>query len=449
MTPPARSRLAGSSPRGRGKLPTAEVPALIGGLIPARAGKTSPGWAAPPPSAAHPRAGGENEAGSGFSSMTSGSSPRGRGKPLQFELVAGVGRLIPARAGKTTETVIKMVGDFGSSPRGRGKRRYGRTGQRADGLIPARAGKTFDCELSGIDSRAHPRAGGENGERDQVEHGGTGSSPRGRGKPPNVRRWAYGVRLIPARAGKTMMSMTEVVMDEAHPRAGGENALSDAPSLIECGSSPRGRGKHQPRNWRKPRGGLIPARAGKTSEAVRHTHTRRAHPRAGGENQTNRNTGGGELGSSPRGRGKLDTMSRGWTCTRLIPARAGKTSSGCGPSSNAPAHPRAGGENYPDSPMGGEERGSSPRGRGKQGAHLGYLVCARLIPARAGKTLRGHSHLRDPAAHPRAGGENQLLVAFRSHSGGSSPRGRGKPFVRCTPSRTRRLIPARAGKTIV
>ena len=50
---------------------------------------------------------------------------------------------------------------------------------------------------------AHPRAGGEN-------------------DPPAAsiadRMW-----LIPARAGKTIGEVAEVVADAAHPRAGGEN----------------------------------------------------------------------------------------------------------------------------------------------------------------------------------------------------------------------------------
>ena len=72
------------------------------------------------------------------------------------------------------------------------------------------------------------------------------------------------MRLIPARAGKT---------DEA--LIGVNNAR---------GSSPRGRGKRQPG---VPVGnvlGLIPARAGKTAHTSFDSFRHEAHPRAGGEN---------------------------------------------------------------------------------------------------------------------------------------------------------------------
>ena len=70
-----------------------------------------------------------------------------------------------------------------------------------------------------------------------------------------------------------------------------------------------------------------------------------------------------------------------------------------------------------------------------------------LIPARAGKTGQPVADLIISMAHPRAGGENWTADAKPSHSGGSSPRGRGKPcgWVQVGPGVG--LIPARAGKT--
>ena len=198
-----RVTFAGSSPRGRGK-PHCEAEACERvRLIPARAGKTRDWSTNVFEEAAHPRAGGENPFRMSAVDTPAGSSPRGRGKQ------AGLGgdearlRLIPARAGKTRWRALRSraaaahpraggenrtggAGVFvaaGSSPRGRGKL-DGRPGDRwHQGLIPARAGKTMKRSRRMNASRAHPRAGGENGRLHGLDEEGAGSSPRGRGKP--------------------------------------------------------------------------------------------------------------------------------------------------------------------------------------------------------------------------------------------------------------------------
>ena len=92
------------------------------------------------------------------------------------------------------------------------------------------------------------------------------------------------------------------------------------------GSSPRVRGKrHDDADDVRP-GRLIPARAGKTSTASARSVHRSAHPRACGENDPRSGRVGGDLGSSPRVRGKLDDLDRLCDLGGLIPARAGKTS---------------------------------------------------------------------------------------------------------------------------
>ena len=93
--------LPGSSPRGRGKHSWCQWQDSEGGLIPARAGKTACADPTARLSTAHPRAGGENVAGSIAREAPAGSSPRGRGKPLLTLAHHSPVRLIPARAGKT------------------------------------------------------------------------------------------------------------------------------------------------------------------------------------------------------------------------------------------------------------------------------------------------------------------------------------------------------------
>ena len=112
-------------------------------------------------------------------------------------------------------------------------------------------------------------------------------------------------------------------------------------------------------------------------------------------------------GSSPRGRGKPDYQWRIFTPARLIPARAGKTVGSFPVAADARAHPRAGGENLIRAFRAVCTAGSSPRGRGKLCSWRTYKRHTRLIPARAGKTNCPADRLGNEPAHPRAGGENE------------------------------------------
>ena len=196
----------------------------------------------------------------------------------------------------------------GSSPRGRGKHDGHHAQIRPPRLIPAWAGKTVADRGPARRGQAHPRVGGENGQLDDTKHTLTGSSPRGRGKRRPIRRVLGLEGLIPAWAGKTNERRVLPRASPAHPRVGGENDPSTTLDPTSPGSSPRGRGKHQPRRARHPRDGLIPAWAGKTVRPRRRQFRRPAHPRVGGENAVSGPTGQRCYGSSPRGRGKPSVL---------------------------------------------------------------------------------------------------------------------------------------------
>ena len=459
----------GSSPRGRGKLATLRDRIEPQGLIPARAGKTAVCLARIISLTAHPRAGGENCARYRRAEGTRGSSPRGRGKRTTGRRPHHQHRLIPARAGKTRRTrsrkstpaahpraggenttvAILNDPDRGSSPRGRGKPISPRADARRPRLIPARAGKTPTPWTSPTWPPAHPRAGGENARASAAAKEYAGSSPRGRGKPSVLVSSPMMCRLIPARAGKTGDREHTLSLLTAHPRAGGENPKTRSETLPDPGSSPRGRGKPRVRRSRRRANGLIPARAGKTAFRTPANHCNSAHPRAGGENVADHWAGVISRGSSPRGRGKLALWFFNVICARLIPARAGKTCYCHNCESSFQAHPRAGGENDCSESHFALWFGSSPRGRGKRAGLELDLRAIRLIPARAGKTW---SMLVPPFlswAHPRAGGENGTPASASRSRSGSSPRGRGKPSRSGRARYRARLIPARAGKTRV
>ena len=150
-------------------------------LIPARAGNTASGMKAPSLDQAHPRSRGEHSAITASAGSTDGSSPLARGtRPLS--LVCGLcRRLIPARAGNTFLTSLRMrkatahprsrgehscphaskKNPYGSSPLARGTRK--RTGKNnwANRLIPARAGNTPKSSIRASRISAHPRSRGE------------------------------------------------------------------------------------------------------------------------------------------------------------------------------------------------------------------------------------------------------------------------------------------------
>ena len=316
-------------------------------LIPARAGKTYLRFLRTLMNSAHPRACGEN----GHEEImkipglwliparagkTPTSSPRLSASPAH-----------PRACGENRATQYRMRANAGSSPRVRGKRLASGDLRQVLRLIPARAGKTSGGWSSPCAWSAHPRACGENSPHYFHKAPAAGSSPRVRGKQQGLQGALHRARLIPARAGKTSGDSSPARAAWAHPRACGENLVDIADIRFPQGSSPRVRGKPHRRRPRRQAGRLIPARAGKTSARSGTRATRRAHPRACGENKLHAEVANILLGLSPRVRGKphqLDQMARD---PGLIPARAGKTAGGGSPGSSRP--------------------GSSPRVRGKQG----------------------------------------------------------------------------------
>ena len=156
---------------------------------------------------------------------------------------------------------------WGSSPRGRGKLVQFLYESVILGLIPAWAGKTQIHSRVRQTMGAHPRVGGENMLLILIMLFLPGSSPRGRGKQISWRASALRIWLIPAWAGKTQTSSHTTYRFSAHPRVGGENAGSNFLSTYRVGSSPRGRGKLPSLPFLYFLYRLIPAWAGKTRAA--------------------------------------------------------------------------------------------------------------------------------------------------------------------------------------
>ena len=172
---------------------------------------------------------------------------------------------------------------------------------------------------------------------------------------------------------------------------------------------------------------LIPARAGNTAGDPFTRRLGAAHPRSRGEHRFTRFSLALACGSSPLARGTpLPRIPRG-VVDRLIPARAGNTLRTTDSVRRKPAHPRSRGEHSSAASSGIVLSGSSPLARG---THC-TLCCGggglRLIPARAGNTFPTASRAKIRA--------------------GSSPLARGTRSLFPAPSGAGRLIPARAGNT--
>ena len=456
----------GSSPRVRGKQIYKLGVFTCSRIIPARAGQTSSRDPPPPvfvrsiPARAgqtvspriqttcpsdHPRACGANIEHLERQQRKYGSSPRVRGKLRGQPKPASPHRIIPARAGQTLSSFLRMCWDSdhpracganasygyrggclrGSSPRVRGKQREGAELRLSGRIIPARAGQTARRSTRRRTSPDHPRACGANA----AIGGGYprfGSSPRVRGKQQFEVRGRLLDRIIPAR---------------------GANQLNIQLDVWQSGSSPRVRGKL----WVDVFGAfccrIIPARAGQTHSRQPSSRRLSDHPRACGANSLSKTCMFPLSGSSPRVRGKLAYARRRRRPVRIIPARAGQTRPPHTDWLSRPDHPRACGANYLTALIVFIAIGSSPRVRGKPRGLAAGQRGGRIIPARAGQTSPCCPHAIGSSDHPRACGANVVVSECHDCVSGSSPRVRGKLDGMYYHLLEERIIPARAGQT--
>ena len=155
------------------------------------------------------------------------------------------------------------------------------------------------------------------------------------------------------------------------------------------------------------------------------------------------------LGSSPLARGLLGDTHEHLRLSGIIPARAGFTCTRHRPGRSPQDHPRSRGVYALVHRSMEFSRGSSPLARGLQLCTLCRSHDERIIPARAGfttSTRRASLRMRD---HPRSRGVYALAPSAFSSAGGSSPLARSLPDEQPLIVRRRRIIPARAGFTRV
>ena len=214
------------------------------------------------------------------------------------------------------------------------------------------------------------------------------------------------------------------------------------------GSSPLARGLLERRLRAVCSAGIIPARAGftsflllKTSQLPGSSPLARGlpsgptskvspwpdHPRSRGVYVRRADPVAGRRGSSPLARGLRDDEERGEQVNRIIPARAGFTTSS-GSTRRC--------------------RRDHPRSRGVYGRVLGLIVPARgSSPLARGLPVEARRAAPANGDHPRSRGVYQFSRPLLLIGGGSSPLARGLPHLLIALDVRGRIIPARAGFT--
>ena len=191
----------GSSPLARGLPVQVDREPLLTGIIPARAGFTGDGAGHALDDEDHPRSRGVYRVSYSRIHITPGSSPLARGLRPRIRHGVGRGGIIPARAGFTRPTCRPSTG-LGDHPRSRGVYRQAAIGTHVQSgssplarglpgsrqawweitrIIPARAGFTSQSNRPGAPCSDHPRSRGVYPSRPIRRSSSGGSSPLARG----------------------------------------------------------------------------------------------------------------------------------------------------------------------------------------------------------------------------------------------------------------------------
>ena len=170
------------------------------------------------------------------------------------------------------------------------------------------------------------------------------------------------------------------------------------------GSSPLARGLRLTSRGTWVPDGIIPARAGFTWTAGRSRQVRWDHPRSRGVYETSNRGRSSPEGSSPLARGLPSHVHATSSASRIIPARAGFTSSRPGKAPTSQDHPRSRGVYILGGILAIRRRGSSPLARGLHHRPRAGVVVDRIIPARAGFTTSIKENKCRWQDHPRSRG---------------------------------------------
>ena len=392
-------------PRSRGVYPVpAERLPITLGIIPARAGFTRPLPHRHAGGPDHPRSRGVYPARPPLPWAASGSSPLARGLPRPGTHPHAHAPDHPRSRGVYSPIIGTARHAMGSSPLARGLRSTIGTMVTQPGIIPARAGFTRRPVVPCVGPGDHPRSRGVY--RASATHVTLifGSSPLARGLRGDCAGHGGSFRIIPARAGFTPARRRLCRRRRDHPRSRGVYGAATTPRSASTGSSPLARGLLSAAPRMTPSSRIIPARAGFTDAESAPGCAVGDHPRSRGVYWTPLPPRSRLTGSSPLARGLPSPPRCSQQGPRIIPARAGFTTSTPAPGGEGPDHPRSRGVYQRRRPRFECVHGSSPLARGLRDDAPEVVPAPRIIPARAGFTIFGSSLRRCCVDHPRSRG---------------------------------------------
>ena len=192
---------------------------------------------------------------------------------------------------------------------------------------------------------------------------------------------------------------------------------------------------------------IIPARAGFTSTVPTPGGPSRDHPRSRGVYPRAAPSASTTTGSSPLARGLRRRSRRPRRIRGIIPARAGFTDRDGGPAGGGRDHPRSRGVYGVVWFCVDADQGSSPLARGLPMAEQSESTAPGIIPARAGFTGDGAGDEDYDGDHPRSRGVYSPSHRAQAALRGSSPLARGLRRLLRPPRMRSWIIPARAGFT--
>ena len=307
---------------------------------------------------------------------------------------------------------------------------------RSGRIIPARAGFTRRPRGWRRLAGDHPRSRGVYPASGWNAPATRGSSPLARGLPGSARSGAAGIRIIPARAGFTARRRCPRRRSRDHPRSRGVYRRIRRVDDGHQGSSPLARGLPSWSPTLPTAWRIIPARAGFTAIRFPNVIFKEDHPRSRGVYVRRENRRAGRKGSSPLARGLLTDDGRKRAALRIIPARAGFTVRFEGGPPADGDHPRSRGVYSSGTRVPRRERGSSPLARGLLLFMVRIFFLRGIIPARAGFTHALPGGSSASSDHPRSRGVYWTTGAPAPVSPGSSPLARGlRPISWAPPSR--------------
>ena len=234
-----------------------------------------------------------------------------------------------------------------------------------------------------------------------------GLSPPMRGNQVHIQTSTAQPRSIPAHAGKPSPHSNFHCSAKVYPRPCGETRLSWRRLLTFTGLSPPMRGNQAYRSSGEGHMGSIPAHAGKPSRAQPFAGPFRVYPRPCGETRIISRASGPAQGLSPPMRGNHPLPGQYDTCSRSIPAHAGKPYRLRQVAAPPRVYPRPCGETR--LPFVGErpDQGLSPPMRGNRFYVARSRGRVRSIPAHAGKPGASRLERMGDRVYPRPCGETR------------------------------------------